>query len=62
MLHRRGVTGWTKTGFVVRDDLINERKSMVVSRLGSSLKFRGGGACSEGILLVRFVLNPIGFE
>ena len=27
---RRGVTGWTKTGFVARDDLVNERKSMVV--------------------------------
>ena len=27
---RRGVTGWAETGFVVRDDLINERKSMVV--------------------------------
>ena len=27
---RRGVTGWTKTGFVARDDSINERKSMVV--------------------------------
>ena len=48
MLHRRGVTGWTKTGFVVRDDLINERKSMVVSRLESSLKFRGGGCVVRG--------------
>ena len=48
MLHRRGVTGWTKTGFIVRDDLINERKSMVVSRLESSLKFRGGGRAVRG--------------
>ena len=27
---RKGVIGWTKTGFIARDDLINEQKSMVV--------------------------------
>ena len=29
-LARRGVTGWTKAGFIARDELINKRKSMMV--------------------------------
>ena len=28
-LVRRGEIGWTKVGLIVRDDLINERKSMM---------------------------------
>lgn len=31
-LDKRGVTGCTKAGFVARDTLINERKSMMVGR------------------------------
>lgn len=32
-LDKRGVTGWTKAGLVVRDDLINERKNMMVGEI-----------------------------
>ena len=29
-LARRGAAGWKKVGFIARDDLINERKSIVM--------------------------------